>query len=176
MEVEFELIKEDYVKFNLYHFAHSPSLRPRLLRRTIVIIAVWILVLLMLILASETPARAARGFWPLYLGPPIYLLLFFRHSRAHRRVVERMLEEGKNKGMFGLQQVSLSSAGISTTSEARRSSSTWEVVERIESTEDSAYFYVSSVEAIIVPRRAFGDDADFEEFVEAGRRYHSRTN
>jgi len=99
-------------------------MRPRLVRRIAIFVVAWTLCVLMLILSSETPAHAARALWPLYGVPPIYLLLFFRPSRTHRRSVEKMPEEGNNNGMFGLRTVSLSPTGIAETSDASESSST----------------------------------------------------
>jgi hypothetical protein len=48
----------------------------------------------------------------------------------------------------------------------------WETVEEIVSTADHAFFRVSRAEVLILPKRAFAQEAGFTEFVETAKKYH----
>lgn len=76
-----------------------------------------------------------------------------------------MLDEGKNKGMLGMQQLSLMEDGIFVNSEYKESKSKWSSIEDIVLTDSYILVYVSAVMAHVIPVRAFSSEADMDDFV-----------
>jgi hypothetical protein len=50
--------------------------------------------------------------------------------------------------------------------ETTASLTTWEGIDRIVVTGTHAFFYLNWIAALILPRRAFADDREFEEFAQ----------
>jgi hypothetical protein len=66
----------------------------------------------------------------------------------------------------GISQSSADSAGITM----------WTAVEKIAVRKDHAFFYLTTLTAYILPRRAFAHDHDFTDFVETAQQYFDAAN
>jgi hypothetical protein len=85
-----------------------------------------------------------------------------------------MVNEGKNRDLFGPHRVEISPEGVTEVRPFGQSSTAWQGIERVTRHDDYAYLYINALAAIIVPRRAFPNPQAFEEFVEASRNYQSK--
>ncbi len=179
MNAEYDITEEDLNAFSLYHHNHSPSVRRQYLRAWFVPACIWLFVCLVIWHFSNrqqgTPLSNFLALLPLFCGVPAYLLYFpWAYRRKLRKIVADMLREGKNRGALGRHQVAITPEGVTESGAFGQSSSTWQAVERVEKTEKYAFIYTSAVGGVIVPRRAFSNSADFDQFVQSARAYHAK--
>jgi hypothetical protein len=177
MTIEYELTKDDVLAFNLYHRSHSPTLRRQYYFAWLLPALAWLTVCTALwYCADQRPGEPLQTFLdllPMFCGVPIYLAIFpWARRRGLRRVLDSMMSEGKNRAVFGRRTVTLSREGIAQSGEFASSSISWRTVERVVRDGDHAYIYSGAVTAIIVPRRAFAGESEFDDFVMTTRRYH----
>lgn len=167
--VRFEMTKEDLIAFNLYHQKNSPSQKAQ--RRNLILgFVVFALVLAVVPFFVRRMAIlwGVSAFFVLVAG-----FLPSSFEKSIRKMIDKLLEEGRNKGLLGLKEVSITPTAISTVGALRSMTIQWPAVERIVAAEDSLYVYVSAIEAIIVPRRAFEKPEEFEAFAAAARKYQA---
>jgi YcxB-like protein len=179
MTAEYELTKDDLRAFNLYHHGHSPASRRHYLLAWWVPAVIWFLVCAGIWYFAgregRTPLRAFLDLLPLFCGVPLYLLCFpWAYRRKLRKMVDAMAGEGENRGLFSHHRVTISPESVTDSCEHGQTSSTWRGVERVVAADEHAYIYINALAALIVPRRAFADPAEFEEFVRTARGYHEK--
>ncbi len=177
MTVEYEMTPEDWVAFNLYHHRRSPTARRRYLWSWLFPAGVWLFVCTALWHLADrgrgTPLQTFLALLPLFVAAPIYLLWYpWAYRRNLRRIVAGMMSEGKNRRLFGRHRVTISPDGIAESGEFGQSTTTWQAVERVVPDGEYAYVYLNALAAIVIPRRAFANPAQFDEFVRTAGRYH----
>src|SRR5581483_1910530 len=104
MQLKFDLTKEDVIAFNMYHYAHSPSLR-----RKKWVNLVWGMVLALVCVLAAIAVKGSGGsadfLWSLLVSIPLYIACYpFLLRRAQRTAVERLIAEGQNRDQFGKKQ------------------------------------------------------------------------
>lgn len=179
MTVEFEITKDDLVAFNLYHHRHSPTARRHYLRSWLVPAVVWLLVCTGFWYLADrergTPLRTFLDLLPLFSGVPVYLIFFpWAYRRKLRKLVDGMVSEGQNRGLFNRRRVTISPEGVTDISEHGQTSTAWRGVERVATADGHAYIYTSALAAIIVPRGAFAGSSEFEGFVRTAQGHHEK--
>lgn len=166
--VRFEFTQADFIGFNLYHHKHSPATRAIKVRAMGLILAYGAAALIFKFLQPNF----SEILWCVAAGSVLHALIFpAAFQRSLRRNVERMLSEGKNKGLLGQKEIALTPAEVRTTGSMGMTAIAWLAVERVVVDGDALYIYISAVSAIVVPRRAFAQEAEFEAFVETARKY-----
>lgn len=147
------------------HHAHSPSTR-----RTVAMMRYSLTVVLA---GGGAGLGWVMGLAPwIYapigvIGAGIYFAMFPRFFRQNiERQTEKMLAEGKNTGLLGRQEVEVDADGVVGRNSHGEIRARWSSVERIRVTKAQILVYISSVQAIVVPRRELGEGQD-ERLVEA---------
>ncbi len=169
MTAEYELTKEDWSVFNLYHHFHSPTAQ-RQYRRGWFVPAIGLLVIILGICflasaASQTPSTTFLALLPLFIGPVFYLVWYpWAYRRKLKKIVEGMIVEGRNKILFGRQRVVLSPDAIIKSGQYDQTSIAWAAVERVVKDREHLFIYTSALTAFIVPQRAFADSVGFDQF------------
>jgi hypothetical protein len=67
--------------------------------------------------------------------------------------------------------MTLSAKGVTVISDYRTTTEQWPIVWHIGKTAKHVPFFITTVNAHVVPRRAFRDDEHFEEFIALARQY-----
>lgn len=176
--VQFELTVDDFVDFNHFHHKNSPELSRRLLMPRIGIPLFMILALLLTPLLTQ---RKDRGYLDeltqmrlFFVVPPaLFFYIPFAWKRRQASLIRRMLKEGSTRSMLGKCSVTLSNESISIQRPSSLSSYDWEAIDRICVNSESCYLYVTSVSAIIVPRRTFSSNESFNEFLREAEQFRS---
>jgi len=176
MTVEYEITKDDLSAFHLYHHRHSPTARRQYLRSWFLPAFVWLLVCSGIWYLADrergTPLRTFLDLLPLFSGVPLQLLYFpWAYRRKLRKIIEGMVSEGQNRGVFSRHRVTISPEGVTESCEHGQTSTAWRAIERVASAGEHAYIYTNAVAAIIVPRRAFASPTEFDEFVRTAREH-----
>ena len=113
MTAEYELTKDDLRVFNLYHHFQSPTARQHYHRAWFIPAFVWLLVCTGIWYVADrehgTPFRTFLDLLPLFSGVPIHLAIFpWWYRRKLRKIVDGMVGEGANRGLFGRHRVTIS--------------------------------------------------------------------
>ncbi len=175
MTVEYEITKEDVSAFNLYHHRHSPTARRQYLRAWFFPAVIFLLACIGIWYLADrergTPVRTFLDLLPLFSVVPFYLLYYpWAYRRKVRKVVDGMVSEGRNRGLFGRHRLTISPENVTDSSEHRQSSTMWSGVERVVTTDTHAYIYTSAMAAIIVPGRVFGGPSAIRGVCPSGER------
>jgi hypothetical protein len=139
--------------------------------------AIWILVLVLLVAwyltnGRRTFAEHAVSFWMgLLAGGGSVALLLFWSKRMLLLSNARFETDERNRWLFELQRMRLAPEELTITSAVQRISLAWAGVCQIDATEIGVIFWTTTRSAHIVPRRAFRDEAHFNEFVSLAREY-----
>jgi hypothetical protein len=179
MTAEFEITKDDLNAFNIYHHRHSPTARRQYLRSWFAPAAIWLLVFSGIWYLADrergTPLRTFLDLLPLFSFVPLYLIYFpWAYRRKLNKIINGMVSEGQNRGLFSRHCVTISPAGVADTGEHGQTSTAWRAIERVAATDEHVYIYTNALAAVIVPRRAFAGTFEFEEFVRTARTYHEK--
>lgn len=169
MILEYEFNKQDYIDYNLYHIHNSPTLKKSLfIQRFIVPIIFLVFPLLLQFIGDDIPF----WYWSVLFSITFILwIIFFPriHEKTMIKRVSKLLNEGKNNNIFGKHMLSISDDGIYGKTEA--SESKWKHVEKVVETENHILVYVSSISAIIVPKRAFSSNEQKGRFLDEVKRF-----
>jgi len=91
-----------------------------------------------------------------------------------RRQIHRFYADSHNYNVVGPRRVNLSPEFVTYSSPVSQTVMRWVGLEGIIAEPQALYLQVAVTAAVIVPRRAFANDADFDRFVAAAHEFHSR--
>ena len=167
MKASYELKRDDLAAFIEYHQRSSPAARQQRIGCLAVALGALMVLPGGILLTTDKPVlETALDIWPLLLGPVLFATLAIPYIRWRtRQMTTRLLSEGQNKEFYGQCELE---AGPESLTETRPSGSTirnWSSVERVAITPSHLFIYTSGIEAYVVPRRAFPDEATFSTFL-----------
>lgn len=171
MEVEYEITGDDLFAFQLRAIKKSPLVK-RARRKAG---SYWFLAVLII---SLLPAIGADGFmisrtnftflavvFP--VGTLIYLLIERRNTR--RAILELVKQEKPNKGQLGVHQLEINEVELVERTVVGESRTNWAGVNRVEQNDEYIFIYTSLVGAHVIPKRAFTDAQEAENFYQLAR-------
>jgi len=162
MKLEYQLTEEDLFNFNDFHQKHSPvAIKTR--RKSVAACSISMFLVMTLLTIYEygfsiglTVIFAALSSFVGFL----YSIYFKSHSKRYLR---KAIREGKNFSLNSPATVELTKDEILSNSSVGESKLKWDVVERIEETDDYIFIYISSLQAIIIPKSKVRSDAPITE-------------
>ena len=113
---------------------------------------------------------ALRAPWPIVAAFVLFIPAIFGVFLFRKRLLRLFMRRADTPTKS--QRLALRPEGLTITTETTASLTAWEGVDRIVVTDTHAFFYFNKVAALILPRRAFADENEFENFVERARSYH----
>ena len=175
ISINYSLMIDDVIRWSLFRHEQSPTARRSLLISRTVFLALFIVLgavagmraeqreiqIAVLVLCSVT----GIGFWAVFPS---------RYRRRVAATVTGMYAEGTNEALFGPQLLTIAPNQVTIATSVTHTVARWSVVERIAVEDTAAYFYLSSVSAQIVPRRAFESRDKFELFVSTAKRFREQ--
>lgn len=153
MKINYELTEEDYLHFNLFHVKKSKVATKSLNIQRFLTPVFFIIVAFIFSLIGDMPFVFPLIIFGLIsilwitFYPKYFYNLVMRHSK-------KMLKEGKNDGLLGEQQMTLSEEGIVYLTSIGESQVKWSGIKKVVEDSDFFYIYNSSVSAYILPKRA----------------------
>jgi hypothetical protein len=126
-----------------------------------------------IVLFAILPAIGRDGFvisrvsfiFILVAFPIVSLAQWFLERRLMRRAIRRLIAEEKpERGQVGRHRLTVSREGIAESTAVGEARASWAGVDRIEHNADYIFIYTSAVGAHVVPRRAFRDAQEAEDF------------
>ena len=169
MQVQYQLDLDDVVAFGLHHACASKDARRRLRRGQL-----WGIIFALF--AALTWLRWGTVVWTIPLTAYALLMLFgyqpfCRWSVKHN--TRKIYSEGQNKGAFGNHIIALDPEGVTAISDVGESRTGWAGIEKVEENEEYVFLYTGSLQAHVIPKRAFLGGAEAAEFFKLAQAYHS---
>lgn len=171
MELEFELLEEDYINFNIDHAKKSSSLKKNILMQRILGPALFLIFPFIIRGYTEIP----MWYWVTIFGIVsvvwfIYYPKYFNWEMTRR--VKKMLSEGSNENILNRRKIILSDEGILEKSLIGESNVSWNQVDKVEESNEYIYIYISSISAHIIPKRIFKDENEKQMFIREISKHH----
>lgn len=161
MELRYTVTENDYIQYNLYHHAHSPSTR-----RTVAIFRFGVPVILVILSLLTIRHHNLFAWLPAIILAVLWLALtpgFFRRSIAKN--VKKLMYEGRYSEFIGDFTVTLLDDTIRYAGNGQTMETAYNRVERVEHDAERLYIYIGSLSAIIIPLRDFKDEAEKQAFL-----------
>ncbi|HAV76674.1 MAG TPA: hypothetical protein DCX53_04890 [Anaerolineae bacterium] len=166
MNIEFERTVDDLIEFNLFHMANSSSIKRQLFTVQL-LVGVLVLILLFVIFYLQYHYLSTSLIVISILCGVLAFAVFpivNRKSTISR--IKKMLTEGDNKAMLGHQAISLSPEGILGKNRSSESKINWSAIDKVVQNEKFFFLYISSVNAIVIPKSCFQSQKVQQEFLE----------
>jgi hypothetical protein len=163
VKVEYTLTPEDYVAAAQEHMQNSYRERRRAWRDIATLVVAFVSQGAILV-ALRLPWQLVAGI--LLLGLVCFVLL-------PPLLLKRVMAKGIRRFIPPVTSMSLEVRpdGLAVKTETTATLTIWEGIDRIAVSGTHAFFYRNDVATYILPRRAFADERDFDEFVESARSY-----
>ncbi|HVC98489.1 MAG TPA: YcxB family protein [Pirellulales bacterium] len=165
-EVAYELAINDLVAFALDHQKKSPTIRRRRRVTCLLLPAVLFAVGALMLLVD-----VIGGAFVSFVGAATLLLVPSLQRRATARILAKVYAEGSNRAVLGWRRLSIGREGVVMISDLVESRIKWPAIEKIDTSNEHLFIYISSMSAHVVPIRAFASAMHFSAFVESARGY-----
>jgi hypothetical protein len=160
--IEYELTETDFEAFNLQHIRTSPaSVRRRRISKWAIPILNITIAAYFLFAYDTLLTRAWVISFLLLAG--LWIVFYDRwYFWRVRKNLTNLLKEGSNKGLFGkyvlvLEKQTIKSIGINGETQYQGP-----FIQQIREDKDYLFLYISSVSAIILPKRAFYNEYEID--------------
>lgn len=170
-DVTYEFTVDDWVHFVLRQNAQFQEAAIRQRRRLFLVVAM---------IAAATMVGLFRTGAPWLLAAPMAFVALFlvyralgfaRHYRQRTaNVFRKMLEQKTNRGVLGLHRMQLTPQGLRGTSPGGSFELAWWAVAEIERSDEYVYLFVSSMNAHLIPQRAFATPEHFTAYYHQAQR------
>jgi hypothetical protein len=180
MSINFTLSMDDLIAFNRYHLCHSPMVRRTYWKGLLLPPLVWTVLCLLLsrlaVSAQGTWLESIRDLLPLFLGAPVYLVIFpLVRKRCISRQIGALLREGDNTSVLGAHRVEATPEGFCQTNNSGLTQCKWNAIKKVAISDDHIFLYLSAVSAFIIPKKGFTDEIQLTAFLGELDRYRQAT-
>lgn len=164
MKIKYDITRDDYLKFNMYHLENSPKVKKELIIHRIVVplllvglgFALHVLVKFSLVTTMPIFIIAAVVWSIVY--PKFY-------KKVALKNVSKMLERGVQSESISRHSLSLKDEGILSSSNAGQAAHKWSDIVKFHEAENHLYIYITDKIAHVVPKRAFKDKEEETQFI-----------
>ncbi|MEF9951374.1 MAG: YcxB family protein [Clostridium sp.] len=165
MKIKYDITKDDYIKFNLYHLESSPNVKKEIIIHRLVI---------PLLLVGLSAAFYVLLGMPMYIGVPLFVGIgilwsifypkFYRKNALKN--VSKMIDNGLQSSGVSKNTINVLDEGIHSSSRAGQTINRWDEVKKVHETDEHIFIYVTEKIAHVVPKRAFENEEQEKEFIE----------
>ena len=174
-EFEYTMTKEDYLRYNEYHFLNSKSGKTQIKRyRWTVGIVAAVMFAFAVYYTVELGFDVLVGAL-LMLGAVSGVCMIFGKKiimRNLKKAVDKAAADGK--APYGYKSaISFKDEYIECISELKETKIRYGAIEKVCSSDDAVYIYIEALQALVLPERVFADEAQKRsllEFVGAKRK------
>lgn len=161
MEINFRVTENDYIQYNLYHYANSPATKLILMFSRLCVPIVLIIAALIIIkhhtLLSWLPVLIISVAW--FFWRPV----LFRRTIAKN--VKKLMHEGRCCEFIGDFTVTINENALLHARQGQITETAYNRIEHIVQDNERIYLYLGSLTAIIIPKTAFKDASEQEAFL-----------
>lgn len=170
MKLVYSVSEADALAYASYFYEHSPVIQNQMKTgRVVLFIAVLLFAFITVLMTlggncvQLSPLIKGLLYAAIVLGVAV-VIVYFAHKKIYLWSSRKMLRSGKNKGIFGPQSMEITDTGLKLNRPGGESTTYWNGIERVETTEIAAYIYISSMAAYIVPRASV-TEGNFDSFL-----------
>ena len=182
--IEYDLTIEDMVALTQYHSERSPRENRR--RRVVqgVIALVFLLLLFSAVDSIRKQGADLSASWiavssvPM-ICPTILLVLVFStgvRRWSTNRSVHKAFPDVEPGGTIASQKLTVSADEIHVQADAGEMALAWDEVADISKTDERIFVFGASEQALVIPRRAFADQAAYDAFYDELQSYRVRSS
>ena len=166
LSLKYTVSNDDLVAFNEEYFFNSETIRRRFQKERAVVLGTFIFAgLAFALLAINEDSASKSNYWAglfifflcLVPGLLIFALIPRTTLKSIRANANSIYASGKNLTLVGQQELLLSPDSAVVRNEFYEAKYNWQVIEKMEETNDYIFLYVSSVSALIIPKRAINE-------------------
>ena len=163
MEINFEVTKEDYIKFNLYHIENSPFQRKNfnLLRYGIPVLFSFPIYFI-----GTGIFKQSSIYWSI-ISLLFVVIWIFSYPKQYKNLVkkqtEKLINEGDNSEIFGKKTMIIDDENITIYNRSSFERILKQSIKDVKIYDDIILIYTSSISAYIIPIRYL--DKDSEKFI-----------
>jgi hypothetical protein len=170
VEVEFDLRPEDLRAFAGFRWQQLQEESPRSVsaRHVFVIVAFLVALVAITIGAGSYLVGLLLG---VFMSSLCWLMIVARPRPVHLLFPKEFFDDPRNQWVWATRRVTLGPEGVAVSSWSCRASHSWEAIWDVGVTADHIFLCTSTKDAVVVPRRAFRDQPQYEEFVALARGY-----
>ena len=172
MRIRFKRTLNDIIAFSDFHYSHSPTMK-KVVARYRVAGALAILILT----GAATHSMMPNIPLPLVISVSVVGAAIFATQASNivkqkmRDNTRKLYSEGKSASLEKEVEMELTETGLIARSDIMETKFAWGAIERIESTADYTFFYISPVQAYIVPHNKIIEGNFPAMLAEIGRLY-----
>jgi hypothetical protein len=170
MNVTYQMTPEDAIKFNMYIFSTSPTLRTQNRRNRIIAVSITV-VLYFIIFVDMDEALTANIIIALLTA----LFTFFIYNpiaqRLQKQAIQKLIKNESSKQFFTEKTLTLYPDHIQTISEMGENKMSWKAIKDVKIVPEYAYLFLDTLNAIVIPKRVFPGDDAFDAFIQEGTRF-----
>ena len=158
MEINFEVTKEDYIKFNLYHVENSPSQKKNFI---LLRYLVPVLFSIPIYFIGTNLFKQPSVYWAIVavLFSVIWIITYPKQYRALvKKETEKLISEGDNSEIFGQKNMIIDDEAITIHHKSSSERILKNAIKDVKVYDDIIIIYLSSITAIIIPTRYLDKD------------------
>lgn len=171
MKIEFELFEKDYIAFNMNYLSTSPIIKRSIFIQQYIVSIIYLIAPFVIAKTTDTPLL---HWLPICIIIYIVWVIFYSkyYKMRAKKHIEKLIKEGKNIGVLGQHSILLTKNGITAIKGSSKSKMNWRSIENISETEEHIYIYIGSIEAYMIPLRAFKNEEEKIAFINKLNEYH----
>lgn len=163
MKIKYNLTEDDYVNFNIYHLKNSSSLK----RSIMINRFLTPLIFLVMPFVLGNISNISFGYWAVIfvLTYILWVVLYEKNLyKINKKRIIKMLKENSNEGLLGEKTLEVDEKQIKSIDKSGESTIYIKTIKNIVEDKEYIFVYTNSVEAIVIPLRAFSNNEDKEKF------------
>ncbi|WP_273130862.1 YcxB family protein [Bacillus weihaiensis] len=165
MRITYHLTEEDYLHFNLFHLKNSKAGRHALAIQRYLTPIMFIAIAFLFSSINDIPILFM--LIPFAIMAIIWFLFYPKYFyHTVKKNAKKMLKEGKNDGIVGKHEMTLSEEGISDHHSTGETKVNWSGIQEFKEDSDYIYLYNSSVSSYIIPKRDLEEQEEFKAFID----------
>lgn len=164
MEINYELLEDDYIKFNLYHLRESETYKREIYTQKYILNSV---LAFMIFVIGSFILKQSMLYWALISILFLIIQIKTNEKQSKKREIKKIkkyLEEGENKLLFGKKTLKIDNEKIYIKSELSEEIKDKKSIIDIKIYDDLIVLHESSITAEIIPKRYIEDDK-IDEFI-----------
>ncbi|MEF9933982.1 MAG: YcxB family protein [Clostridium sp.] len=165
MKIKYDITKDDYIKFNMYHLESSSNVKKELVIHRFIIP--------MMLVGLSAAFYVLTGL-PLHIGVPLFLgigivwaVFYPKYYRKNAlKNVSKVVDSGFQSSGVSKNTINVLDEGIHSSSRAGQTINRWDEVKKVHETDEYFFIYVTDKIAHVIPKRAFANKEEEHEFIE----------
>jgi hypothetical protein len=165
VNVSYEITKEDILNFNKYAMLNVPTFRRTFITNLVMLPLIILATGIILKFNIVNLILGVIGTTVVY-----YFLVMF----LVKRKVMKM--NAQKSGLLGSHTMEINPDGIKVKNANNEGFTSWKKIQNVVSAKNYIYFFITDQFAYIVPKRAFGEEANAQEFFKQAEGFWRKRN